>query len=239
MWKITRCVEPEWLDALPADDPRAVRSRRDLRWINACMLQSAIMARALTRSGVYRQPCTLLDLGAGDGTFMLRVAQRLASVWPDVTVILLDRQNIISAETRRSFRALQWNVETISADAFDFLEHAPLSQVDIVTANLFLHHFSREPLARLLALAANRTRLFVACEPRRAPHALTTSRLLWAIGCNAVSRHDALVSVCAGFSGSELSSLWPANGEWIIHEQLAIPFSHCFVARRVPSDATQ
>ena len=42
---LLRTVEAEWLDQLAADDPRAIRSRLDLRRINTCMLQAAIMAR--------------------------------------------------------------------------------------------------------------------------------------------------------------------------------------------------
>ena len=34
---LTRCVEPETLDHLREDDPRAIRSRRDLRRINRIM----------------------------------------------------------------------------------------------------------------------------------------------------------------------------------------------------------
>ena len=87
-------------------------------------------------------------------------------------------------------------------------------------------------LTRLLAHVARTAPLFVACEPRRAPLALAGSRMLWAIGCNDVSRHDAVVSVHAGFTGTELSALWPERAGWRLHEQAAGLFSHCFVARR-------
>ena len=42
-----RQVQREWLDELSADDPRAIRSRRDLNRVNSWMLQSGIMAHAL------------------------------------------------------------------------------------------------------------------------------------------------------------------------------------------------
>jgi hypothetical protein len=238
MWNATRSVEPEWLDTLRPDDPRAVRSRRDLRRVNAWMLQSAVMARTLVASWPDEPPRTLLDLGTGDGTFMLRVARRVAPRWPDVTVLLLDRQNIVSAETLREFQALKWKVETIAADVPDFLAGPNVPAVDVITANLFLHHFPPEQLAPMLARAARRTRLFVACEPRRAPLALVASRLLWAIGCNDVSRHDAVVSVRAGFNGDELSSLWPDKAGWELHEHAAMLFTHCFAARRTARTIT-
>jgi 2-polyprenyl-3-methyl-5-hydroxy-6-metoxy-1,4-benzoquinol methylase len=225
-----RSIEAEWLDVLRPDDPRAIRSRNDLRRINVCMLQHAIMAKTLLASRDDEPIRTILDLGAGDGTFMLRVARRLAPRWRDVTVILLDRLNIVSEETRRHFRSLRWNVEILSADVLGFLDQPNIPTVDVVTANLFLHHFPAEQLERLLTQIAKLTRLFVACEPRRAPRAMLASRMLWAIGCNDVSRHDAVVSVQAGFSGQELSELWPKQGGWEMQEQPAWLFTHCFAA---------
>ena len=42
-----RIIEPELLDALPPDDPRAAGSRHDLRRLNTWMRNHAIMVRAL------------------------------------------------------------------------------------------------------------------------------------------------------------------------------------------------
>ena len=117
-----RRLEAEWLDLLPADDPRAIRSRRDLRRVNLFMLQAGIMRRLLMRYAGDAKPRSLLELGCGDGTFMLRLARRLAPRWPDVTVTLLDRQSIVSEETKAAFRALGWHPRTVTADVFAFLE---------------------------------------------------------------------------------------------------------------------
>ena len=65
--------------------------------------------------------------------------------------------------------------------------------------------------------------------------ALAGCRFLWAIGCNDVSRHDAVASVRAGFSGRELCALWPGGRGWQLSEGSAWPFSHTFVARRPAS----
>jgi hypothetical protein len=227
---LPRRVEPEWLDHLPANNPRAVRSRRDLRRINAIMLQTGLMARALLRHYGRTQPRTILDLGAGDGTFMLGVARRLAPRWPNVTVTLLDRQDIVSAKTVAHFGALQWTAKPVAADMFEFLAHA--APVDIVTANLVLHHFDGPRLGQLLARAAQRANLVVACEPRRGRFRLLSSRMLWAIGCNDVTRHDAAASVHAGFNGKELSALWPGHEPWALREGAAGLFTHRFVAQR-------
>jgi hypothetical protein len=232
-----RRVEPEWLDLLPADDPRALASRRDLSRVNTVMLQAGIMARSLIEHAGPAKPRVLLDLGAGDGSFMLSVGRRLAPRWPDVRIILLDRQDIVSDRTRAGFNALQWRLEPVAMDVFEFFEQANPPRVDVVTANLFLHHFAPDRLARLLAQVAQSTRLFVACEPRRSAFALLGSRLLWALGANDVTRHDAVASVRAGFDAAELSALWPDPAQWDLHEGAAWPFSHQFVARR-PSGST-
>lgn len=234
---LPRSVEPELLDQMAADDQRAVRARHDLKRLNAVILQTGIMVRLLTGHWGDGKPRTILDLGAGDGTFMLSVARGLAARWPGVTVTLLDRQNIVSGQTREAFSALGWKAETVTADVFAYLEQIKSSGVDVITTNLFLHHFEPEPLARLLALAAQSSRLLVACEPRRNKFALRASRLLWAIGCNEVSLHDAIVSVRAGFSGKELSALWPSQDRrdedrFDLDERAARMFTHCFVARR-------
>jgi hypothetical protein len=229
---LLRTVEPELLDHMPADDQAVIRARRDLKRLNAVILQSGIMAPILARQWAHERPRTILDLGSGDGTFKLSVARRLAPRWPGVAVTLLDSQSIVSPLTRDAFAAMGWSVETVSADVFDHLEGIKPPGVDIITTNLFLHHFGPEQLTRLLALAARSARLVVACEPRRNKFALRASRLSWAIGCNKISLHDAIVSVRAGFSGKELSALWPSREPFALEEYAARLFTHCFVARR-------
>ena len=224
-----RTIESEWLDTLAVDDPRAMRSRRDLRRVNAVMLQARIMARLLKLNCSGRAPSRIVELGGGDGTFMLCVARKLG--WRDVALVLVDRQDIVAEETRIGFAQAGWRVQVRRRDVFEFLDDGH-DAADVVVANLFLHHFSDANLARLLRGAAALAPLFVACEPRRSLLALAGSRLLFAIGCNDVSRHDAVASVRAGFLGSELSRLWPKGEEWRLHEAPAWPFSHSFAASR-------
>jgi hypothetical protein len=228
-----RRLEPEWLDELPADDPRAMRSRQDLKRINGWMGNAGRMAGALLKHAGSSKPRTIIDLGTGDGYFTLQVARRLAPHWPDVTIILLDRQSIMSAATREGFAALKWRAEPTAADLFDFM--AQERAADVVTANLFLHHFTDEQLTRLFAQVAARASLMVACEPRRSKFVVEASRLLWAIGCNDVSVHDAVVSARAGFNDKELSALWPRGPQWELDEQAAGAFTHRFIARRAAS----
>ena len=193
----SRLLEPEWLDELAPQDPRAERSRRDLRRINAIMCNARIIPRHLG------QARRIADLGGGDGSLLQG---------RDLEITNVDRIH--------------------GLDVFEFLQH-PGKALDAIVANLFLHHLDDDGLRRLFALAATRAPLFIACEPRRSAPALWASRLVGLIGCNDVTRHDAVISVRAGLAGKELSSLWPKDaGGWVLHEEAAAPFSHLFVARR-------
>jgi hypothetical protein len=55
--------------------------------------------------------------------------------------------------------------------------------------------------------------------------------MVFALGANDVTRHDAVASVRAGFRGRELSGLWPAGAAgWRLNERGIFPFTHLFHA---------
>jgi SAM-dependent methyltransferase len=229
-----RVVQPELLDELPADDPRAVRSRRDLRRVNAWMGNAATLARALQEAFPTRAPRRLVEIGAGDGQFLLGIARNLfrrAGRGNDCSAVLVDRQALLPAATQEHFTTFNWRVRAVKADVFDYFENGA-ETADAIIANLFLHHFPDEQLKNLFRLAHKKARVLIAVEPRRSHTALFCSRLLWLIGCNAVTRHDAVVSVRAGFAGRELSTLWPDPEPARLIERSAGLFSHLFVVRR-------
>ena len=173
-------------------------------------------------------PRMIADLGGGDGRFMLRVARRLAKAWPGVTVMIADRRCIVGIETRAGYARLGWRCESLSGDV---LETLSLIRPDIVTANLFLHHLDDAALARLMAVVVRQAKGFVACEPRRSAFGLLGARMVFALGANDVTRHDAVASVRAGFRDREISRLWPSNAlDWRLDERAAFPFTHVFRA---------
>ena len=226
-----RTVEPEWLDELPVSDPGAVRSRLDLRRVNFFMGNVGIMADGFRRVFPGEFPERIVELGAGDGTFALRLATRLAAGAGNRELILVDRQKLVSPEIQESFLQTGWRAKVVPADVFDFLSNT--EEADCIFANLFLHHFDRDKLSLLLRLVAGKTRAFIACEPHRSQVGILGTRLLGLIGCNAVTRHDATISVRAGFRGRELSALLPNPGKWKIDERRSGLFSHTFVAVRL------
>lgn len=216
-----RMVEPEWLDTMPPEDPRARRSRRDLARLNALMRNAGLVASELRATPMER----IAEIGAGDGGFAVRLAARLRGPG---TFVLLDRQR---SQAPLPAPIERWRFEAAVRDALEWLEDERTGAFDAIVANLFLHHFDDAALARLLGGVAARTSRFVACEPRRSAFALAGSRLVGLAGCNDVTRHDAVASVRAGFRASEISALWPAPG-WRLEERPRGLFSHLFTAVR-------
>ncbi|MBI4005429.1 MAG: methyltransferase domain-containing protein [Gammaproteobacteria bacterium] len=227
-----RQLEPELLDTLPADDPCAQRARRDLQRVNVIMGHVIIWKRIMKMASLPRAPRVIVELGAGDGTLMLRLARRWAAQWPHVKLYLVDRQPAVADTTISAFTLLGWDAEAIVAEVTDWLTRMP--PADIIVTNLFLHHFSDTSLPNLLHNIAQKSHVFAACEPCRSRIALIGSQLLALIGCGPVARYDAVVSVRAGFSGHEISSLWPAGENWQLQERSAGLFSHVFIARHTP-----
>jgi hypothetical protein len=223
-----RVIEREILDDLPSGDPRALRARRDLERVNFWMGHAAIFTRNL-RKFCERPPRRIVEIGAGDGTLLLKIARQFPA-WKNVHATLIDQEPAVSAATLEKFRSLGWKVEIVQADVLAGIDSQPPS--DLLLANLFLHHFSPGQLAIMFSKISEQTKLFIACEPRRTNFAPVARRLLWLIGCSALTRHDAEVSIRAGFLGAELSPLWPLAKQWEISESKAGLFSHLFLARR-------
>ena len=240
-----RVVTSEILDGLAPGDPAAIRSRRDLRRVHRAMGTRMILLRgmkAMTAKHPKAMPLRMLEIGAGDGSLMLSVAQALALAprCSDVELTLLDRQPLLDAATVGSYREVGWTVTQKVGDVIDWaadtvnqLEEPVSTRWDLIVANLFLHHFESAQLALILRAIAKSTGRFFACEPRRDWLALAGSHMVGAIGANHVTREDSVLSVHAGFNSDELTHLWlEQDGAWQMQEYSAGLFSHCFRAER-------
>jgi hypothetical protein len=192
------------------------------------------LRRAVAALNLAAQPRKILELGAGDGTLLLRFARAQRPQWTDVELTLLDRVDLISEQTHAAYRALGWRVNVLRTDALEWAAAPQTRRYDLCFANLFLHHFEGAPLASLMQAVATAADAFVASEPRRSNLARLGSRLIVLLGANDVTREDAVKSVAAGFKDRELSAAWRAAGGagWSLEEFPAPPFSHCLAATR-------
>ncbi|MDB5870341.1 MAG: hypothetical protein JWP96_2673 [Polaromonas sp.] len=238
-----RVVSPETLDSLAESDPAAQASRRDLQRVHRVMGTQAMLVHALRRlidSRPADAPLRLLELGAGDGSLMLGVARELKGQFPAVELTLLDRQSLVSRATVAGYADAGWTATAQVIDVFDWMagnepaKHSISSPWDLIVSNLFLHHFEGPALKSLLAAIEARSLRFFACEPHRDRLALAASHAIGAMGANAVTRKDAVLSVHAGFRAWEISALWPENqARWALSEYPSGLFSHCFYAGRI------
>ena len=191
---VKRLVAPEILDDLDADDPRAVRSRRDLRLVNWFMRgESWILSELDKIEGLQR----VIELGAGDGSLAIAIKNHLPDV--DVTCVdLIDRP-----------RDLDKRVTWWQGDA---LLYGSYGKDTVIVANLFLHHLEASKL-RQLAGEMNEVRAVVAAEPYRSSLSMLMSRCLYPF-VNHVTRHDMAVSIRAGFRSGEVGCALGDQWKW-------------------------
>lgn len=188
-----REVGAEILDSLPADDPHAIRSRRDLRMINSLMGNERWIVRQ-------KMDGDLIELGAGAGTLTTRLAR-------SHEVTGLDFQECPEG----------LNLPWVAGDLFETL---PGVKGDTVVANLILHHFDGDGLEHLGGMLRERKKL-VAVEPWRSRLALAEGALLFPL-VNGVTRHDMMASIRAGFRKGELEALLKLGADWEWREEVSL-----------------
>ena len=195
---LVRLVVPEILDSLPANDPRAQRSRRDLQRVDAFMRNtrwSMGKIRALPDAGG-----AVVELGAGSGSLV----SRLCGIFPQREILALDL-----AERPPNLAA------QVAWVRGDFFETLPTVRGDICAGSLILHHFP-EPALRELGRRLREFRALVFCEPLRSRLALGMAALASPFA-GEVTRHDMPASIRAGFVPGELPrwlGLDPAQWKW-------------------------
>lgn len=231
---MNRSVQPELLDTLDSKDPRAIASRADLRRLNMVMRHAGILRRELLKIFPDEPPDEVIDLGAGDGLLACRLANSLDGAWRRVHWTLVDRSEPSSRDILGIQHPQPLSVNWVIEDVLDWLERSPARSRSCVLANLFLHHLQEPELQALFTQITAKGHALIACEPRRNLWCLVMSHCLIALGCSAVTRHDAVVSVRAGFADDDLSRLWPRDPAWKLTEHRAGLFSHVFVAKKGP-----
>jgi trans-aconitate methyltransferase len=129
----SRVVIPEILDHLPATDPAAQRSRRDLRRINFLMGNERWVCRVLHRFPeiVGRG---IVEIGAGDG----QLCRKMNDLFPQASVTAYDlAPRPVDLDSR------------VSWQQGDLFATSPPDAGGVRVANLFLHHFEGESLSNL------------------------------------------------------------------------------------------
>jgi hypothetical protein len=200
MRELDRVIIPEILDSLNSADPRAIRSRRDLRLIDLFLGNSRWIARQLQKQTP--PPARIIEIGAGEGTLCRKVQTAL----PASTVTGLD----LIQRPASLPRGIQW----IDGDFFQTLTNI---EANACIGSLILHHFTTEAL-RDLGARLQSFRCLVFCEPLRSRVPLFLSKLSCPL-LSEVTRHDMPASIRAGFFPGELPALLGLDSKkWSVRE---------------------
>jgi hypothetical protein len=178
-------VVPEILDSLPADDPRARRSRRDLQAVDAFMGNTRWILRKIR--SLPSEGGAVVELGAGEG----RLAEKMCKAFP--------RRRVVALDFAERPPDLEERVDWVRGDFFQTLTG---TDGGICAGSLILHHFSDGALGEL-GRRMREFQILIFCEPLRSRVALGLSALARPFA-GEVTRHDMPASIRAGFVPGEL-----------------------------------
>lgn len=186
MKPMARIVVPEILDSLPAGDPGAERSRRDLILVDAFMGNTRwILGKIRTLEDIEGP---LVEIGAGGG----RLCSKLRSRFPERRIFGLD----LSDRPPHLDPGVDW----VRGDFFRTLETV---RGGVCAGSLILHHFQAAALEEL-GRRLREFRALVFCEPLRSRISLGFSAIASPLA-GEVTRHDMPASIRAGFLPGELA----------------------------------
>jgi len=213
-----RLVVPEILDELPPDDPRAVRSRRDLRLINSLMGNYRWLSRRIEH--VQKEnPHGWVEIGSGDGSLRGALGRGKSEHFHVCGIDFAPRPD-------RWPESWDW----CQGDIFKQLPNLPKHErPEGILANLFLHHFECPALSDLGEIIQNRFHRVIVSEPARYPIFRNLGYGLFPL-VNDVTRHDMQVSIGAGFRPGELFEALGLGPDWKLRESVTALGAYRFEA---------
>jgi len=201
-----RSSDPEIMDDAAQDFPAFSAALHDLERINRMSLAYRPTLRWLDalarRTGTRRM--SVLDVGAGGGDMLARVAAWGARRGVRVDLAALDRSPHAAAHARVRHPGLP--VRWITADLFDLDQE---ERFDAVICALFTHHLDDDTLVRFLRWMEARARLgWFISDLHRHPLPWAT---VWAgvrlLRMDPMVVHDSTVSIARGFSRADWEGL--------------------------------
>lgn len=209
-----RKLTPEILDDLPALDPAAIRSRRDLALVNAIMGNYHWLAAQMAGAGHW------LELGAGAGS--------LARHFSSHTAIKVTG---VDFAPRPESWPVDWNWH--QGDLFEFLRNPSSAEPTGIAACLFLHHFTNQQIGEIGKLIPESVCHLAFTEPARYTAHIIQGYTGFPL-FNHVTRHDMIVSIEAGFRKNELAEALKLNQkDWKWNQTRTFWGGYRFSAQRI------
>ncbi|MFC4995431.1 hypothetical protein [Rubritalea tangerina] len=198
---MNRIVEPEILDTLSPDDPAAMRSRADLRFVNVMMGGERWIVNEI--AGFEDVEC-VIELGAGEG----KLSSRIKEAYPQLEVLAMDLQG----RPRGVHGGVKWKQGDVLGAGL------AAGKETLVVTNMFLHHLDEGQLRKLDEMFSD-VGGWICHEPVRSSSALFWGKLIRPL-MGRVTRHDMIVSIKAGFVPGELGESLALQGSW--HEEVGM-----------------
>ncbi len=201
---------PELMDAPDADRGELSRALGFIRWVNHSMGGSAALIRWLdlwSKGWPTGKPMTLLDVatGSADVPIAARVWARKRGLDLRITAIDLHPTTLDLAREYLSASdpKLAEGVELVAADALEMVDRFGIANFDVAHAGLFLHHLSEINAMNVLRQMDRVSRVGLVWNDLVRSRAGFAAIHAMTIGAPEMVRHDARVSVRAGFTKRE------------------------------------
>ncbi len=205
-----RVLTPELMDAPDADPGELRRSLAFIRWVNRWMGGQSGLVRRLenwTRQWPVGRPITLLDVATGSADIPLAAAQWARYRGIDVRITGIDIHETTLALAREHLDAAPSHLaEAITlerCDALEMTDRFGVASFDIVHAGLFLHHLSDINAMNVLRQMDRLSRIGLVWNDLVRSRAGFAAIQAMTLGMPRMVRHDARVSVQAGFTRAE------------------------------------
>lgn len=232
---LQRSVAPEIMDDLACSGEVVSQTLRELDFINR-WLGNEITVKGienlLSIKTHHNKIIRVADIGCGSGDMLKLFLPILKRKFDSVALLGIDANpNIISYATVncKSFQEITFKTENIFSDTFQ------QENYDLVTATLFLHHFTSEELIKFLRALKQQVRIgIVINDLHRHAFAYYSIKVLTAIfSKSSMVKFDAPLSVLRGFKRKEWVSILEKAGikkytlkwKWAFRWQLIIPAS--------------
>jgi 2-polyprenyl-3-methyl-5-hydroxy-6-metoxy-1,4-benzoquinol methylase len=228
-----RSEEPEIMDDLSCSGEVVNQTLRELdtinRWLGGNSITLNGVVKLLLSRGNSLEKLTVSDIGCGSGKILKLISRVLKQRNISVALIGFDANpNIITyAEQHgKEFPEITFVTENILQQTFRN------KKFDVITATLFLHHFTTQQLIELLKSLKNQARIgMVINDLHRHPLAYYAIKFLTTLfSKSAMVKYDAPLSVLRGFTQKEWREILQQAGisdyslkwKWAFRWQLII-----------------
>jgi len=204
-----RTLTPELMDDPNVPRDELAMSLRYIRGINRFMGGESSLLRHLkawSRRWPRGRTVTMLDVATGSADLPLAAVEWARRAGFELRVTGVDKHPETLALAREHVGGEE-RVELREADALDLSPHFAPGSFDYVHAGLFLHHLSDDDVVSVLRqMGEIAAKGIIWNDLVRSKHSLRAVRLM-TIGMPHIVKHDARVSVSAGFTREEAEAL--------------------------------